>query len=197
MASRCRQWLLLGAALALLPGLQGDDTISPPADSDPRGNILQCGSEEKERWLRVKKHLDVMVPRLTGRLNFVALREDIPILEAIQTELLDGLGIPQEMLKADSPMPSWEVDGWSQCHSAVLASRVLFVVTQVTAAPAKAAIASASIAASVMAAPWDAILFSDWPVFTLLAILSRWASPYADERLAQASGTHGRAARSA
>ncbi|CAE8691259.1 unnamed protein product [Polarella glacialis] len=107
MASRCRQWLLLGAALALLPGLQGDDTISPPADSDPRGNILQCGSEEKERWLRVKKHLDVMVPRLTGRLNFVALREDIPILEAIQTELLDGLGIPQEMLKADSPMPSW------------------------------------------------------------------------------------------
>ncbi len=52
----------------------------------------------------------------------------------------------------------------------------------------------AALATSVMPAPWLEILQSGWPVFRLLSILSRWASPYMDFTGANFSGPQGRAA---
>ena len=53
---------------------------------------------------------------------------------------------------------------------------------------------SAALATSVMPAPWLEILQSGWPIFPLLAILSRWASPHMDFTGAAFSGPNGRKA---
>ena len=53
---------------------------------------------------------------------------------------------------------------------------------------------SAALVTSVMPAPWLEILQSGWPIFPLLAILSKWASPHMDFAGAAFSGPHGRSA---
>lgn len=53
---------------------------------------------------------------------------------------------------------------------------------------------SAALASTVMPAPWLEILHSGWPIFPLLAILSRWVSPYLDVTGAKFAGALGRAA---
>ena len=53
---------------------------------------------------------------------------------------------------------------------------------------------SAALVTSLLPAPWLEILQSGWPIFPLLAILSKWASPHMDFSGAAFSGPHGRSA---
>lgn len=179
--------------MLLLFGLALLSTLWRAGGIDSTAARFQCDVDERERWRVIRDHVDFLLPRFSGRLNFVLLRGDLAALEAIQKEV-DQLELPGELLQAHAPVPDWSKDGWTECHSALLAVRGMFLVVQVSGTAQASPHLAAALATSVLAAPWLDVLLSGWQVFTIMATLARWTSPHQDVKSAQASGSHGRAA---
>jgi len=155
---------------------------------------FSCTEHEVELWDDVRLQMDKMLPRYAGRLSFVHLSEDLPAVQAIHSSIIGKLAIPADLLQAQVPLPWREENPWSFCLSGLLSSKLVFVMLGLSGKSQHAGHLGAALATSVMPAPWLEILQSGWPVFRLLSILSRWASPYMDFTGANFSGPQGRAA---
>jgi len=151
---------------------------------------LQCGSDELTAWHRLRDRMREQIPKLSARLPFTLYRSDMTLLDHIQQDM-GQLGI-SDALVSGAVLPN--SSGASECAFGLLALRILLVLMQVAVLPSGAPRAALDLVPAVLALPWVHVLLSGWPVFTALAVLVRWTSPYTDKILVDAAGTHARAA---
>lgn len=167
------------AAAALLP----DDEASG-GGVDPAA--LPCGAEEQASWQKIQSRVQEQVLKLVSRMPFVLFRHDLDTLDWIQAEL-------KTLKLTDDDISYGEVpQTWTECALGLLAVRVLFVLMRVT--PTQTPYAAAQVLQAIIAVPWVEAMLSGWPLFTALATLARWASPYADMQVAQFSGAQAKEA---
>ncbi|CAE7759667.1 Pde12 [Symbiodinium pilosum] len=132
------------------------------------------------------------MPRYSGRLSFVNTQGDVPFLDSVREQAKE-LQLPGEVFDPEVRLPWRQGQEWTTCHSGLLVVRLLFVATQQMGRPAEVPDMATTLVTSAIEAPWIQILQSGWPVFKLLALLSRWASPFLDGFGADLT-THGRSA---
>jgi len=183
---RCRPWPIAVAIAWCVPVITASEAQAVLGEEA----TLVCGTDELSAWRRLRVRIREQVPRLSARLPFTLYRSDMPLLEGIQQEM-EQLGISDALLSG-TVLP--RTTGASECTFGLLALRILMVLMQVGVLPSSAPRAAVDLVPAVLALPWVQVLLSGWPVFTALAVLVRWTSPYADKILVDAAGTHARAA---
>ena len=161
-------------------------------DFVPNDYDLPCGTREVEIWESIRADVKEHMPRYSGRLSFVNTQGDVPFLDSVREQAKE-LQLPGEVFDPEVRLPWRQGQEWTTCHSGLLVVRLLFVATQQMGRPAEVPDMATTLVTSAIEAPWIQILQSGWPVFKLLALLSRWASPFLDGFGADLT-THGRSA---
>ena len=178
-----------------MPVVRGESK-EPAETEDPEfftPEMFPCGERDVEIWKGIKEVMREMVSRYSGRLSFMNMEADVPFVNSVQSQVRELL-LPGQVFDPEIRLPWREGLEWTTCHSGVLAVRLLFVATKQLGRPGDVPDLATTLVASALMAPWISILQSGWPIFNLLAMLSRWASPFLDGPGALLT-SHGRSAR--
>ena len=196
LSANLRLWTSVLSGLLWL-ALLGHASGVPRDPSSPSADPLSpedfpCGERDVKVWGSIRDAMQKLIPRYSGRLNFVNVQGDVPFLDSVSS-LVNELELPGEVFDPEMELPWRERLEWTSCHSGLLAVRILLVATKQTGRPLEVPDLATRLVASTLAAPWINILQSGWPIFKLLAMLSRWASPFLDRPGADLT-SHGRSA---
>eukprot|EP00439_Symbiodinium_sp_Y106_P023401 s3811_g2.t2 len=166
------------------------ETVDPEAFTP---EDFPCSERDVKIWEGIKEVMREMVSRYSGRLSFVNMEADVPFVKSVQSQVSELL-LPGQVFDPEIRLPWREGLEWTTCHSGVLTVRLLFVATKQLGRPGDVPDLATTLVASALMAPWISIIQSGWPIFNLLAMLSRWASPFLDGPGALLT-SHGRSAR--
>ena len=191
-----RSWLLtfgltvLGATQELAGPAE---PLEPREPAEHAAGDLPCAEGHGSIWESIRLAMQEQMPRYSGRLSFVNMQGDVPFLDLVR-EKLKELELPGEIFEPEVRLPWREGLEWTSCHCGLLAVKLLFVATKQMGRPLEVPDVATTLVTSALEAPWIRVLQSGWPIFKLLAMLSRWASPFLDQPGA-ALTSHGRSAR--
>lgn len=163
-AARPLRWLCAAGCTVAARG-EAEDVVAPASTSG-----LPCGDGELVVWRHVRSLLQDQVGRYHARLPFGLIRPDAAVLNQILAEL-QGVNVDDTSLLAFEMWPSW-----TECDLGLLAVRLLFTLSRFD--PAMGHELLYVIVEVVLAAPWIDVLLQGWPIFSTIALLARWASPY-------------------